>query len=117
MAFDYSEKSPGRGLDEYGAPVRRRYQRGDRVRELAVLVGNFPSIDDPDAQEALERIKTMRPNALQVKDGQHTSQSMAQVREWQDPGPGAARQETRPRPDGPSLPVAQSAPAARVFRA
>src|SRR3970282_498562 len=37
MSFDYSEKSPGRGLDEYGAPIRRRYQRGDRVREIAVL--------------------------------------------------------------------------------
>jgi hypothetical protein len=82
VSFDYSEKSPGRGVDEYGAPIRRRYQRGDRVREIAVLVGNYPSVDDPDAQEALEKIKTMQPNALRATE--HTSQSMAQVREWQD---------------------------------
>lgn len=83
MSFDYADKSPGRGVDEYGAPIRRRYQRGDRVREIAVLTGNFPSVDDPDAQESLEKIKTMQPNALRA-DSEHTSQSMAQVREWQD---------------------------------
>src|SRR5262249_2587374 len=44
-AFDFSGESPGRGLDEYGAPVRRRYQRGDHVQEYAVLVGDFPTID------------------------------------------------------------------------
>jgi hypothetical protein len=83
MAFNYAEKSPGRGVDEYGAPIRRRFQRGDQVREIAVLVGNYPSIDDPDAQQALDTIKTMQPDALRT-DGEHTSQSMAQVREWQD---------------------------------
>src|SRR5262245_44745720 len=83
-SFDYSEKkSPGRGVDEYGAPIRRRYQRGDHVCEIAVLVGNYPSVDDPDAQQMLEKIKTMQPDALRT-DGEHTSQSMAQVREWQD---------------------------------
>jgi hypothetical protein len=83
MSFNYAEKSPGRGVDEYGAPIRRRFQRGDQVREIAVLVGNYPSLDDPDAQDALNKIKTMQPDALR-SDGEHTSQSMAQVREWQD---------------------------------
>jgi hypothetical protein len=84
MSFDYSDKdrAPGRGVDEYGAPIRRRYQRGDRVREIAVLVGNYPSLDDPAAQETLDKIKTMQPYALRT-DSEHTSQSMAQVREWQ----------------------------------
>lgn len=85
MSFDYSEKkSPGRGVNEYGAPIRRRYQRGDRVREIAVLVGDYRSVDDPDAQEMLEKIKTMRPQALEPSDGERTSQSMAQVRQWQE---------------------------------
>src|SRR5262245_66519178 len=44
-SFDYSEKkSPGRGVDEYGAPIRRRYQRGGHVWGIAVLVGNYPSV-------------------------------------------------------------------------
>lgn len=83
MSFDYSNQSVGRGLDEYGAPIRRRYQRGDRVREIGVLVGNYASIDDPGAQETLDKIKTMQPDALRSEDADHSSQSMAQVREWQ----------------------------------
>lgn len=83
MSFNFGEESPGRGLDEYGAPIRRRYQRGDQVRELAVLVGNFPSIDDPAAQTTLDHIKTMQPNALDV-DAEETTQSMARVRKMED---------------------------------
>jgi hypothetical protein len=83
MNFDFSNEAPGRGLDEYGAPVRRRYQRGDRVRELSVLVGDFSSIDDPDAQQTLERVKSLQPDALNV-DVNQTSQSMAQVRRFED---------------------------------
>lgn len=83
MNFDFGSESPGRGLDEYGAPIRRRYQRGDRLRELAVLVGDFPAIDDPTAQQTLERIKTLQPTALNV-DVATSAQSMAQIRRWED---------------------------------
>lgn len=83
MNFKLGDDQPGRGLDEYGAPVRRRFRRGDQVRELAVLVGDFPSIDDPDAQKTLERIKTLQPSALNV-DVEQTSQSMAHVRRFED---------------------------------
>lgn len=83
MNFDFGSESPGRGLDEYGAPIRRRYQRGDRVREHAVLIGDFPAIADPAAQQTLERIKTLEPTALKV-DANTTAQSMAQIRRWED---------------------------------
>ena len=57
--FDHSDdKRPGRGLDHYGAPLRTRYQQ-EQAHEFAVLVGDFPSIDDPEAQKTLERIKTV----------------------------------------------------------
>lgn len=83
MSFKFGDEPPGRGLDEYGAPVRRRFRRGDEVRELAVLVGDFSSIDDPDAQKTLERIKTLQPDALNV-EASRTAQSMAQVRRFED---------------------------------
>jgi hypothetical protein len=70
-------------VDEYGAPVRRRYRRGEEVREIAVLIGDFSSIDDPDAQKTLERVKTLEPNALNV-DAEKSAQSMAQVRKLED---------------------------------
>jgi hypothetical protein len=83
MSFGFGDESPGRGLDEYGAPVRRRYQRGGQVREYAVLIGDFAAIDDPQAQQILNRIKTLEPDALNVDVGE-TAQSMAQVRRWED---------------------------------
>ena len=42
-------------------PLRTRYQH-EQAHEYAVLVGDFPSIDDPEAQQALERIKTLPSN-------------------------------------------------------
>jgi hypothetical protein len=83
MTFDFSKENPGRGLDQYGAPVRRRYQHDD-VREYAVLVGEFPAIDDPEAQQLLSRIKTMTPEALDPERHKKTAQTMAQVRAIQE---------------------------------
>jgi hypothetical protein len=81
MQFKLEDERPGRGVDDYGAPIRRRYQRGSQVQEHAVLVGEFPSIDDPEAQRLLARIKTMEPKTLQASDGETTSQSLAGVRQ------------------------------------
>jgi hypothetical protein len=80
--FNFRHDADG-GSDNYGAANRRRYKRGDAVRELAVLIGDFPSIDDPDAQQMLARIKTLQPDALNV-DPNQTAQSMAQVRKFED---------------------------------
>jgi hypothetical protein len=66
----------------YGGSSRRHYRR-DEVRELAVLVGDFPSIDGPDAQQALARIKTLEPNALNV-DPNQTAQTLAQVHQFEN---------------------------------
>ena len=71
-AFDLSEETPGRGLNEYGAPIRRRYQT-EVARDFAVLVGDFPSIDDPDAQQTLERIKSMPASTLRADDDDSAS--------------------------------------------
>jgi hypothetical protein len=83
MNFKLGDSSPGEGIDQYGAPQRRRFRRGDEIHELAVLVGNFPSIDDPDAQRILERIKTLEPEALS-QDAEKSAQSMAQFRKFED---------------------------------
>jgi hypothetical protein len=80
MTFQLDDERPGRGLDNYGAPIRRRYQRGSQVLEHAVLVGEFPHIDDPEAQGLLERVKTLEPDALKVDSGEPTSQSLIDFR-------------------------------------
>jgi hypothetical protein len=65
--FDFAEGNPGRGLDVYGARPRSRYQR-EAAHEFAVLVGDFQAIDDPEAQQMLDRIKTLQPNSLKAVD-------------------------------------------------
>jgi hypothetical protein len=82
MTFKIGDERPGRGIDDYGAPIRRRYQRGSQVLEHAVLVGEFPHIDDPEAQNLLDRVKTLEPEALKVETGEATAQSLIDLREF-----------------------------------
>ena len=82
MTFEVGEANPGRGVDSYGSRIKRRYQRGSSVREHAVLVGEFPSLDDAEAQRTLQQIKTMEPESLTAKEGESTSQSLATVRQF-----------------------------------
>jgi hypothetical protein len=81
MDFKFRDDSANSG--QYGAASRRHYRHGDEARELAVLIGDFPSIDGPDAQQMLRRVKSLEPNALNV-DASQTTQSMAQARQLQD---------------------------------
>lgn len=82
MTFDHTPDGRlGRGIDKLGAPHRMRYQSGNRSQEYAVMVGGFPTIDDPQAQELLDDIKTLRPAALDV-DFRETKQNLAQEREF-----------------------------------
>lgn len=83
MNFKFDDTNLGRGLDEYGAPVQMKYRNGNTTQQWAVLVGDFPSIDDPEAQKLLKTVKTLKPNSL-VPDGKReTAQSFARIRQAQ----------------------------------
>jgi len=82
MTFQMDETNPGRGVDAYGAPIKRRYKRGNHMVEHAVLVGEFASIDDSDAQQLLSRIKQLTPASLSPQDGKETAQSLSIVRQF-----------------------------------
>ena len=82
MTFQMEESNPGRGIDNYGQRIRRRYQRGDEILQHAVLVGNFPSLGDPAAQEMLQKIKYLSPASLTTDENKPTSQSLAVVRKF-----------------------------------
>lgn len=83
MTFKLEDERPGRGIDTYGAPIKRRYQRGSQVLEHAVLVGEFEHIDNPEAQALLDRVKTLEPESLKLESGEATSQSLVAVRQLQ----------------------------------
>jgi hypothetical protein len=58
------DKVTGLGVDEYGNPKQMKYLHGGNSREVAVLVGNFNSFDDPEATKTLEKIRYLRPKSF-----------------------------------------------------
>jgi hypothetical protein len=76
--YDYSRAVVGRGVDRYGDPKRMRYRRAvaaaqaglsGKVDEIAVLVGDFTSVDDPLAQKTLKQLKRFKPECLADEQG------------------------------------------------
>jgi len=63
-SFDYTGNQEGLGLNPDGTPKRMRYANAGEVVEVAVLVGDFASFDDPRAQKMLGRIKSLQPESL-----------------------------------------------------
>ncbi len=82
MSFNLKE-AQGRGVDRFGAPVKMKYRSGDSIKEVAVLVGNYASVDDSEAQKVLKKLKYAEPDCLKTKDGRSTNQSLAGWREIQ----------------------------------
>jgi hypothetical protein len=82
MEFKFGDDA-STGQSGYGSATRRRLRRGNEVREIAVLIGDFPSLDGPDAQQVLSRVKTLQPKALNV-DASQTAQTMAEARRIED---------------------------------
>ena len=78
--YDYSQPVQGLGVDRYGAPKRMRYQQGGRYDEVAVLVGNFADVADPNVEKTLKKIKYAQPECLKIDGRRGTTQRFAGVR-------------------------------------
>jgi hypothetical protein len=80
-SFDYSGETQGRGVDQFGDPRKMRYARGEDVQEIAVLVGDYQAIDDPDAQATLEKLKYQcHPDCLKIDKSKKTTMNLAGLR-------------------------------------
>ena len=75
--FEFGAETQGRGIDRFGEPLRMRYQRGSEHEEVAVMVGNYPAIDDPEAQETLRKLKYFRPKCLELDPSRPTNRNLA----------------------------------------
>jgi hypothetical protein len=62
--YDFSEATEGIGWNRYGERKRMRYLNPTRFDEIAVLVGNYASVDNVEIEKALDRIKHARPATL-----------------------------------------------------
>ncbi len=63
-SFDYTGKQKGVGFNPDGSPKTMRYANAAQVLEVAVLVGDFASCEDPRAQKTLAKVKTLQPESL-----------------------------------------------------
>ena len=77
-SFDYRGTQPGLGLNPDGSPKKMRYANAEQVVEVAVLVGDFASFDDPRGQKVLAKVKSLHPEALTGTAGK--SQSFSDFR-------------------------------------
>ncbi len=89
--FEYSKPVKGLGLTSQGEQPLMRYQQGHDVVEIAVLVGDYSSVDDPEAQKVLKKLKAMRPKVLSRSE--QSKQSLAGFREWQRKAKDALQKE------------------------
>ena len=78
--FEHRVGNAGRGMDQFGDPLPLRYQKGDETTEIAVLVGDYPTVDDDRAQKTLEKIKQTSPDCLKLDPTRPTARNLASWR-------------------------------------
>jgi len=79
--YDFSKPVVGLGLNRNGGPKIMRYANAAKFDEIAVLVGNFRSVDDPKLEKMLEKIKYAHPDCLDIKKNKKTTQRFIGFRE------------------------------------
>jgi hypothetical protein len=80
--FEYSKPVRGKGLTPQGEAPLMRYRLDSDVVEIAVLVGDYPAVDDPEAQRVLQKLKQARPTSLEVSP-EKSHQALASYRKLQ----------------------------------
>lgn len=68
---------------KYLSEKDKEKQSHPEIVEHVVLVGNYATADDADAQATLRQIKYARPECLEVKDGKSTNQTLLDWRQLQ----------------------------------
>jgi hypothetical protein len=90
-AFDYTGEQRGMGLNPDGTPKRMRYANEGHVLEVAVLVGDFASAEDPRAQKMLQKVKQLKPRALEGTKANRLESDFIQANRDHVGGAGAAK--------------------------
>ena len=95
--YDFTQPVQGLGLNRYGGPKIMRHANAARFDELAVLVGNYPDVNDQAASKMLDTIKYARPDCLDIEKNQSTTQRFIGLRELQRRlSPNTQRREQGP---------------------
>jgi hypothetical protein len=84
QTFDFSAPDPtdGLGYDQFGEKKKMRYLHPAKFDEIAVLAGNFVSVEGTDVDKTLDMIKHARPDTLGEKYREKSSQRWAGLRSF-----------------------------------
>lgn len=82
QTYDFTKSTEGRGWSRYGGPRRMRYQSNYKFDEIAVLIGNFASVDDPRVDSTLQTIKYAKPSTLDPTQKKDSSQRFVGLRSF-----------------------------------
>src|SRR5215471_13734323 len=77
-AFDFTKPERCIGFNPDGTPKKMRYQQAQVIKELAVLVGDYDTVDDPTAQKVLKKIDEMDPESMKIANTRKT-QSLSAI--------------------------------------
>jgi hypothetical protein len=80
QTYDFTKPTDGLGFDRYGGKRRMRYASNHRFDEIAVLVGNYPAVDDPQLDKALDTLRHIHPDALNPEKRPDSSQRFLGLR-------------------------------------
>lgn len=75
--FDYTEPVQGLGVNRFGEVKKMRHASAKAFDEIAVFVGNYEDLDDPDLQKTLKKIKFMHPESLDITTRERSAQRFA----------------------------------------
>lgn len=78
--FDYSDTVTGLGVNKLGGPKKMKHINNVEFDEFAVLVGNYATVDQPDAQKTLQTLKYLRPDCLDTSKKKNIPLQLAAYR-------------------------------------
>ncbi len=94
--FDHSDKVRGSGWtipsEEAGEPefTKWKAKSDDVYQQIAVVVGDFPTLEDHQAKAALQAIRTLNPRSMMSTGYVETNQALEQQHRTHGRGPLAA---------------------------
>ena len=83
QTYDFTEPVVGLGLNPLGGPKMMKYANAGKFDEIAVLVGNFETVNDPKLDKLLEQLRCARPDCLDLSKNKTSTQRFIGLRELQ----------------------------------
>jgi hypothetical protein len=82
QVYDFTKPVRGLTINKYGEWAKMRYANASKFEAIAVLVGDFPSVDDPHLERTLDKLKFARPACLDLEKRDWSAQGFATLRAW-----------------------------------